>query len=427
MLPFLALGQAFDPRSKENSPYSKLGLGDMSFQNYTTIGSMGRLSAVFHDAQMMNLQNPASLGFLEVASLEVAMAAKYANLQDANQSVGVWSGNLSYLSLGFSTRNRVNEYLDRKVTPFSWGMNFTLLPYSTVGYGVKILDSVHDTSEVENLFKGEGGIYRLNWGNGVKYKNLAAGINLGYVFGKISDQHKTNFTDIAAAYDVYSEREFSIAGFHWNAGLLYKLPLGKDSISLRKGRYVTFGLTAKSKTKFNTNSSQLEYRQNFAYRDIDTIQAADDLKGSGHLPSEWMFGVMYEKANKVRLGLNYSFAKWSAYSNDAKTDALEDANDFSFGVEYVPDFQSYNNYLKRVRYRFGAFLAKDQRPELNAYGFTFGLGLPVVLPRQAPSYLNLGFEVGQFGNQDKIHETYARIILGLTLNDNTWFFKRKFG
>ena len=60
------------------------------------------------------------------------------------------------------------------------------------------------------------------------------------------------------------------------------------------------------------------------------------------------------------------------------------------------------------------------------YGVTFGMGMPIILPRQGKSFINLGFEVGKQGFADSLEETFFKFNLGFTLNDDTWFFKRKF-
>ena len=54
------------------------------------------------------------------------------------------------------------------------------------------------------------------------------------------------------------------------------------------------------------------------------------------------------------------------------------------------------------------------------------MGLPITLPRQQVSFVNLGFEFGQNGGNTTLTETYGRVTLGFTLNDNSWFYKRKF-
>ncbi|RMF28186.1 MAG: hypothetical protein D6765_06365, partial [Bacteroidetes bacterium] len=106
---------------------------------------------------------------------------------------------------------------------------------------------------------------------------------------------------------------------------------------------------------------------------------------------------------------------------------LTDGWRLSFGAEFVPDFASYNNYFRRIRYRLGFYHHDDPRTdELRQTALSVGFGLPVIMPRQQTSYVNLTFEVGKFGEAGFIDERFFRISAGFTLNDNTWFFKRKF-
>ena len=101
----------------------------------------------------------------------------------------------------------------------------------------------------------------------------------------------------------------------------------------------------------------------------------------------------------------------------------------AFGAEYIPDIISYNNYFKRIRYRIGGFYGTDPRSsgeQLTGYGITFGMGLPIILPQQQKSFLNIALEAGQQGSQAYLRETYLRATIGFTLNDDSWFFKRKF-
>jgi hypothetical protein len=100
------------------------------------------------------------------------------------------------------------------------------------------------------------------------------------------------------------------------------------------------------------------------------------------------------------------------------------------GLEYIPDNLSYNRYLKRVRYRVGGYYRQDPRSlndkQLTDIGATFGLGFPLILPRQQTSFVNLSLEAGKMGAGSAISETYIRMTLGFTFNDNSWFFKRRF-
>ena len=119
-------------RPKDNSPYSRFGLGDPLNQNFAATTGMAGLSAAFHDPFHLNFQNPASYAHLQATAFEIGMYAKYANMQDDNTTEGVWSGNLDYLALGFPLKNQVNEALDRRRTPWQFGMGIGLIPYRSV-------------------------------------------------------------------------------------------------------------------------------------------------------------------------------------------------------------------------------------------------------------------------------------------------------
>jgi hypothetical protein len=83
---------------------------------------------------------------------------------------------------------------------------------------------------------------------------------------------------------------------------------------------------------------------------------------------------------------------------------------------------------KRIRYRAGFYHRTDPRLEdLKQYALTLGFGLPVILPRQQTSFVNLAFEFGKFDTANAIKENFVKMSLGFTLNDSSWFFKRKFG
>jgi hypothetical protein len=140
--------------------------------------------------------------------------------------------------------------------------------------------------------------------------------------------------------------------------------------------------------------------------------------------------VTYQEVNKLRLGLEYSIGQWSQYDNPAKPETLQNNNRLAIGVEYLPDYTSYNSYAKKMYYRGGFFTGTDPRSvngeQLKHTGVTLGIGFPIIMPRQQLSFLDLSFELGRFGVKDVLQENYAKLTLGFTLNDNSWFFKRKF-
>lgn len=428
-------GQTFNQeiRPKNNSPLSRFGLGDLMAQPLAASAGFGGLSAAFQDPSHLNLLNPASLAWLQMTAFEVGLYGRYANLSSPEASESVWSGNLRYFALGFPLKNPINQAIDRRQSPVGLGMSFSLQPYSLVGYDVATVKNIEWAGESLNSLKGNGGAYKLSWGNAVRYKNLSAGLNLNYLFGKITNNTRVELSEVA--YDFYTEflDEFSVSGFNWEAGVQYALQFKKPNEKgemANTGKRLIFGATLANSSEFTTNSSRFHHRDNVNFAIQDTILYEEGVKGKGTLPSNWQIGLMYEDFNKFRLGLEYQQSGWSNYTNEAKPETFSDTWRVAFGAEYVPDALSYNNYFRRVRYRAGFFYGADPRSldgeQITHTGLTIGLGFPIILPRQQISFINLALEGGKFGVPDVLDETYLQLILGFTLNDNTWFFKRKY-
>jgi len=441
---FLATALTAFAQPKDNSPYSRLGIGDLTDQFFAAQGGMGGLGAAFYDDYHMNIANPASLARLREAAFEVGLYSEYNVLTDAtgqNEQLKTWNGNLRYLSLGFPLKNPINEVLDQKKKKIRWGMNFTLLPYSNVNYNIQTLtdQTIGDTLTSVNFSnQGSGGTYKIMWGNAVNIKNFSAGINLGYFFGKIENDKIVTFPDLQFSNDNFFTDDFLVGGFTWNLGLQYDHVLATKEDSNVPIEFITIGLSGNSRNKFNLTRNRFWSTRNSTIGTLDTIlsvSGSETTENTGYLPGEVAIGVMYTKVNKMRFGVDFKFQSWSEYINDLVAAADSDRDNVSvwrlgIGGEYVPDARSYNKYLKKVRYRFGAFYSKDPRSiqddHLLKYGATVGFGLPVILPQGKKSFVNLAFELGQIGLADALTRTYFKINLGFTLNDNTWFFKRKF-
>lgn len=421
---------------KSNSPYSRFGLGDLTDQYFAASGGMAGLSAAFYDPFHINLLNPASLAQLQATAFEVGMFAKYSKLKEGENSDDIWSGNLNYLALAFPLKNSINEALDRSRSPWGVGMGFALLPYSTVGYDIQSITTDPDYGSTTNTLKGSGGTYRIQWGTGVRYKQFSVGVNAGYQFGKLINSRLVTFDSLDNSFSTDFLDEISLSGFVFNIGAQYTHEFkkaGPNGTRVPKGERLIFGAYTGSGGNFKTNSSKIYQRVNILdYSLLDTILQESNRRQAGNMPSELSVGITYEKVNKLRLGVEYSAAAWSGYSNEAKPESLLDTWRVAAGFEYIPDIISYNNYSRRVRYRAGAFYSLDPRSiggeQLTRYGVTLGFGLPIILPRQQTSFVNIAIEAGQFGlaNDTGLRETYAKATIGFTLNDNTWFFKRKF-
>jgi len=421
---------------KINSPYSRIGLGEIENENLAPLRGMGNLGAAFNHPLYLNFVNPAAAANLKSTAFEVGIHSEYASLSGNGSSEGVWSGNLTYVALGFPLINSLNRVLDRDRSPWSIGMGFNLRPYSVVGYNIVTSEFLPETDTVRYNFEGDGGTYQLLWNTAAKYRNFSFGGNLGFLFGKISRDHSVIFEDIAASYaDIFTD-EVSVSGITWRLGVQYTHRFVKydaDGKAERYPRWLKFGIYGNSATNINTNSSSLDRRFNSTYSALDTISNVVDLEGEGTLPAEFGLGVIYGRTDKWQVGIDFRYTGWEAYEIAALDPNLTLNNTFkiSLGGEIIPSVNSYNNYGKRIRYRFGVFYRQDPREtlasgQLNNYGATVGFGLPVILPRQQKSFVNFAFEIGRLGADTGLSSTYGRLTLGFTLNDDSWFYKRKF-
>ncbi len=433
LLSTLAFSQSSAIRPKANSPYSRFGLGNLTDQHFAMAGAMGGLGQAMVDPYHFNHLNPASLAFLVNTVFEVGLNMQWNNLSDNTETQNYWNGNLNYMGLAMPLKNSINKTLDKDDSPWAYGMAFSLMPYSEVGYYLQTIATDPVAGEVANILKGSGGTYKFRWGTAARYKMLAVGANFNYHFGKLTYNRRLELGDLGARYDSELQDEFNISGVVWELGAQYALLFKKKAPSGAKepsGKRLVMGLTYNNSYDFNTNSSLYYFRDNLQYGDQDTISFERDRLGEGVMPASFGAGISFEVANKLKIGAEYTATTWSSYTNSAKPESLQDASRIAFGMEYIPDYQSYNNYFKRMRYRMGGFMRTDPRTvngqTLEQYGLTLGFGMPVVLPRQQLSFINFAFEVGQFGLADELKENYAKIQVGFTLNDNTWFFKRKF-
>jgi hypothetical protein len=432
-----AFGQIVDGESqpKENSPLSRIGLGNLTPQYLAPNSGLGGMTAAYRDRFSFNPFNPASVAYMRMTAYEIGLYAKNNNVKSGSTENAAWSGNLGYIALGFPTYSVINEVLDRKKRETRWGMGFSLMPYSTVGYSVNSTSKIADTVTVGNFFLGNGGTYRFLWSNGVEYKGFSVGANVGFLFGRNSVARQLALTNVPSSYIDDFTDSYTMAGFSWNLGVQYDIAIGaapkvgeKD-----KQKHLVLGLYGNPATPFATSATQL-YRRSFSGSN-DTVGNVltnfSDKSGTGKLPSELTLGVMYEDGLDFHIGAEYKLANWSEYKNEAtRQQTLANSGILSVGTEFILDKSKLKSNEEKMRYRLGFKTGNDARilngNQVSTWAVTGGLCLPLRVGRgQQISYLNLGLEYGKL-DAKVLSENYFRINLGFTLNDNTWFLKRKF-
>ncbi|MFB9056987.1 hypothetical protein ACFFU9_09560 [Mariniflexile ostreae] len=411
------------------SPYSFYGLGSSKFRGTVENRSMGGLS-IYTDSIHVNLRNPASYATPNLA---------YFNNESRPVKFSVGG---SYSSSDLKTDNASSnastttfDYVALSIPMGKFGFGFGIMPYTSVGYKLEGADSAGNAA---NRYSGEGGLNKVFLGLGYQIsEGLSVGIDAQYNFGSIKSSFSETLYDddgIPLQYQTREKNRTDLSGLNFNLGLSYKRMI-TDKLELVSG--LTYSIESRLSAE-NTRSLSTIIRnsstgQESVIGNIDTDLEALGLKDTNLiLPSKVSFGAGIGQPRKWFIGTEYLFQNTSnlenailSYSNGA---TFKDASTISLGGFYIPQYNSFNSYLKRVVYRAGMYF-EDTGLNINSepikeFGISFGVGLPV---GDMFSNANLGFEIGKRGttNSNLIQENFINLQLSLSLNDK-WFGKRKY-
>ena len=97
-------------------------------------------------------------------------------------------------------------------------MNFALVPYTSVGYDVQTEEVSMNGDSTLNVFQGTGGTTKFMWGNGIRYGNFSAGLNITYLFGQIESQRQVFFRNLGPGFYDNFEDNISIRALQFSLG-----------------------------------------------------------------------------------------------------------------------------------------------------------------------------------------------------------------
>ncbi len=418
-----------------NSPYSRLGFGDIEDPNYMSIRQMGSLGSSWADPTHINIANPASLTYLKATAYEVGVSASRLKLDDGKNQTKQWGGKFTYIGLGFPLANPLNEAYENLNKKYRFSMAFDISRKSNVGYNVTSIDSTEDVGVFTRNYNGRGGSYEFKWANAVQYKDFSFGLTLGYLFGNTSYNKIVTFDEKENAFNDYFQDSYFVKGFTYNLGFMYSKVFNEESENREKISRLTLGLRANNGTNFTAIGDQVAFGLQTLHNGAiirDTILNDIDVRGKGYLPGTIGFGANYLIGSKIGFGFEFNTAPWSKYYHELKGDVKDQLRNSSFvslGGFYRPNYKSFDNYLKRVTYRYGIYYHKDPRVindiGVDEYGVRFGMDLPFVYQRKGSS-ANIGIDLGKKGSGTAIEENFLKINFGFTFNDEDWFIKRKY-
>ena len=409
-------------QTAESSPYSRYGIGNLQSTGFNINNAIGGLAYGINESSNINFANPASYGFFKERSFtfETGIENTALTLSTTDTSQTNYNTSMGFLAFGFPV-------------PKWWGSSFGIRPFTKAAYTTGETVNSTNTGSVNYTYEGAGGINQFYWGNGFQFNGLAIGINTSYLFGPLEKNRRQIF-DQTNTLNYYNNELINLGGFYFNYGMqyshtmdsLFKKQLSKP-ITLTLGGVVDFNTSLKARKK-EIGITFIEYIEDpFLILPLDTVLSTHDTN-SIVFPKSIGVGITLKRGNQLLIGLDYEQRIWSEYLSFGEKDpSITDSKRYAFGIQYTPNSKA-NNYLATVHYRAGLNYQNSNLIinglQLDQYGTTFGVGLPL---KRLKSVLHLSVEWGERGTTEKglLKESYWKTRFGITLND-LWFVKRKY-
>lgn len=407
-----------------NSPYSRFGFGILRSESFNQNFALGGTGIGLRTNSNINAINPASYSELSITTFEIAATNNALWLSDGTQNQFNNNPHINYIALGFP------------VISNKWGMAFGAMPYSNVGYNYSTIQADSIAGDVSYYYQGDGGLTKIFFGNALKFKmdstaNISAGYNLSFLFGNINMDKKVIYGSLSSAFNFWEVNNNHIADFTSDFGVQYQ----KTFTNAKAQKYIltigaTYALAADLKTKKTQNLRT--FTGNLDFGTIkDTIYYVEDVSDITKIPAKIGGGVSLEKDKKWTVAVDFKTTNWGQIQSNENNVSYKNNYTISSGFEIIPKYDAFNNYFKRIKYKFGARYSTAylsiNNTDINEYGITFGLGLPIKRTDTSMPGLHLGIEYGNRGVESNglVRETFVNFNIGLTINDR-WFIKRKY-
>ncbi len=404
-----------------SSPYSFFGIGVEVSRTTVEQASMGGIGVGLKDYNHLNFINPASNADIRFATYALGGELSLLNVSNEITSESNNTTSLRYVALGLPLGNKA-------------GFSIGLQPTSSVGYALITESKDADGNNIEaSRFTGNGGTTRLFGGFGINvFKELALGIEVGFLFGNIENNIINQRADVSLASK--HEEDTRVRGRQFKAGGQYKK-------KIKKNLDLNIGMTLQLENDLTLSGNERLFSLSFTGngreipRDILYDRSIERILST---PLKIIIGVGLGEENKWYAGIDYETGE--AFDNEGIIPSgsaykFESSNRISLGGYYIPKRNSISSYWDRITYRTGLRFEKtgllvdetgggDNFNSINDFGINVGLGLP--MPRQL-SNINIAFEYGQKGttNNNLIKENYFNIKLSLSLNSGGWLKKRQ--
>lgn len=418
-----------------NSPYSRVGIGDLvPVQSIQNIG-LGGLSVANYNQEFIQLNNPAmganKKGVYKdsLVKIEGAFTVQHKTFSTKTGSETSVAANIRYIAFAIPIGKK-------------WNTTVALQPYSVKNHVYTQDQALNDPNgrTVRYTYDGKGGLYRLAVNNGIGItKRLSAGLGLAYLFGPT----KTTITSLLMTdpnASVQYENKYGIkkrinhSALAIKPAVHYRKELYKimDTTMVKKPRGVFWnvGLTAEIYTPVKLRVQESLIREDYSGNaSIDSVINTYSMNGS--LPTRINAGFSIDSPTKWMLGIEGGFEDWANGFKDDKSsqDIYRLAWNVAVGGEYRPATRrQYKSWTYRAGFNYTVLPYVLSNTQLRDISVSIGATMPVGTRMNGAAFpkINVALVFGQRGTLDNglAKEVYGRLQLGILITDK-WFSKRK--
>ncbi|MAN60094.1 MAG: hypothetical protein CMC08_09695 [Flavobacteriaceae bacterium] len=401
---FLFISAASLAQEGTTSPYSFYGIGTLKFKGTAENRTMGGIG-VYSDSIHLNLQNPAGVAELGLVAYALGASHKYVDQSTTDENQQASTTSLDYIAMG--------------IPMGKFGASFGLIPYTAVGYQ---LESENPPSVTQ--YTGEGGLNKAFFALAYKLlPGLSVGVEANYNFGNIENIATTFQEEVQ-----FGSREVNrsdLLGFSYTFGAQYRRMVSQK-LEMQSSLSYTPETDFQAENSRELATVRLNPSGTLSAIDVRDIPVADT---DFTFPSQLTVGLGIGQPKKWFVGAEYTDQKTSNFTNrtfNIENVQFNDASKYRIGGFFIPNYNALGSYLKRVNYRAGFRFEETglsiNGEDINEFGISFGVGLPVA---RLFSNINIGFEYGMRGtkNAGLVEENFFNAFLSLSLNDR-WFEKR---
>jgi len=370
------------------SIFSTVGLGEIRYFINTRSTGMGHIGLATNDDLSYNRMNPAISAEIKDTSFNTGFVFEGVRISQKDNSLSSSLSRFNGASVSIKIRN-------------GFIITAGLFPFSDYEYEFY---SRADNVDYSIDLVGNGGLSSVRGGIGLRLlKRLTVGFSFNRLFGRLEEKTIIDFDD-----NDYTDTKDSIDkilyGNYFTSGFLFNIN--------EKTRFGGFFSTG---SKLN---GRIEYLHIYG-------PSSGSPKIKIDLPYSFGLGWIYQLNLKTILGADLFIFKGSQLKyNGSSADFVQDAYKICFGGEITPSNNVFDDYIRRMSYRFGFFINSPyikniDNSSIKEYFIASGFGLPFY-NNNARIDISIEFGTRGSGNKDLASEKIVRLSLGFSSNEK-WF------